>query len=355
MPTADELRFLQSLPLEVKIAKSKQRIREWVEHWGVDNVAVSFSGGKDSTVLLHLVREMYPSVEAVFCNTGLEFPEIQDFAKSFENVTVLRPKMSFVEVIKKYGYPFISKEVAERVEYARRCITKLNGGGEPRYLEAFYQVTGKLPGRVQQIEGTYLSPANRYDFSRWKKLLEADFRISAKCCNEMKKKPLHGYKKKQISGTLAEESRMRKSAWYKTGCNAFNAGISKPMSFWTEQDVLHYIKANNIHIASVYGDVVYGKRGSGEQYETTLCGDGHLCTTGAERTGCMFCGFGAHLSKGENQFQRMKRTHPKQYDYCMGGGEYDEEGLWVPNKNGLGMAHCIDEINRLKGKVLIKY
>lgn len=110
MPTRAELTFLQSLPLEVKIAKSKQRIREWVEYWGVDDVAVSFSGGKDSTVLLHLVPELYPSVEAVFCNTGLEFSEIQDFAKSFENVTVLRPKMSFVEVIKKHGYPFISKE-----------------------------------------------------------------------------------------------------------------------------------------------------------------------------------------------------------------------------------------------------
>ena len=96
--------------------------------------------------------------------------------------------------------------------------------------------------------------------------------------------------------------------------------------------------------------------GGGEQYFLTLCEvDGDICTTGAERTGCMFCGFGSSVEKGEGRFQRMKRTHPKQYDYCMGGGEYDEEGLWVPNKNGLGMAHCIDEINRLKGKVLIKY
>lgn len=69
----------------------------------------------------------------------------------------------------------------------------------------------------------------------------------------------------------------------------------------------------------------------------------------------LFCAFGIHVQKGEGRFQRMKRTHPKQYDYCMGGGEYNEEGLWVPNKKGLGMAHCIDEINRLKGKVLIKY
>ena len=353
MPTADELRFLQSLPLEVKIAKSKQRIREWVEYWGVDDVAVSFSGGKDSTVLLHLVREMYPSVEAVFCNTGLEFPEIQDFAKSFENVTVLRPKMSFVEVIKKHGYPFISKEVAERVETARRCLAS----GGLHYGQHYYQIPGELPLQVQQLLGTGGFQAKRYDFSRWKFLLDVDFRISGKCCNEMKKKPFHSYKKHQIVGTMAEEGQGRQAAWLKFGCNSFEGrnGTSKPLSFWLEQDVLRYIKTAGIPIAGVYGDVVYGCRG-GEQYTSTLCEiDGHLCTTGAERTGCMFCGFGAHLSKGESRFQRMKRAHPKQYDYCMGGGEYDEEGLWVPNKNGLGMAHCIDEINRLKGKVLIKY
>ena len=59
MPTKDELKALQSLPLKVKVAKTKQRIREWVDRFGTDGVYVSFSGGKDSTVLLHIVREMY--------------------------------------------------------------------------------------------------------------------------------------------------------------------------------------------------------------------------------------------------------------------------------------------------------
>ena len=72
MPSKEELRMLQALPLEIKVMKTKQRIREWVEYYGVDGVAVSFSGGKDSTVLLHLVRELYPQVEAFFVDTGLE-------------------------------------------------------------------------------------------------------------------------------------------------------------------------------------------------------------------------------------------------------------------------------------------
>lgn len=123
MPTKDELRIMQAYPLDLKVKKTQLRIREWVNCYGAENCAVSFSGGKDSTVLLHIVRELYPDIEAVFCNTGLEYPEIQKFAKSFENVTVLTPKMNFKEVITKYGYPFISKEVAERVHNARRCLS----------------------------------------------------------------------------------------------------------------------------------------------------------------------------------------------------------------------------------------
>jgi 3'-phosphoadenosine 5'-phosphosulfate sulfotransferase (PAPS reductase)/FAD synthetase len=102
---------LQALPLERKIQITQTRIIEWYTRWK-GQVYVSFSGGKDSTVLLHIARQCFPDIEAVFVNTGLEYPEIQKFAKSFDNVTVVRPKMSFVDVIKNYGYPVISKEVS---------------------------------------------------------------------------------------------------------------------------------------------------------------------------------------------------------------------------------------------------
>lgn len=113
MRTVEELKMLQALPLDIKVAKTQARIREWVSRYGVDGVYVSFSGGKDSTVLLDIARKMYPDIEAVFVDTGLEYPEIRKFVKSFDNVTILRPKMRFDEVIKKYGYPFISKEISQ--------------------------------------------------------------------------------------------------------------------------------------------------------------------------------------------------------------------------------------------------
>jgi 3'-phosphoadenosine 5'-phosphosulfate sulfotransferase (PAPS reductase)/FAD synthetase len=123
MPERWVLRQLQGLPLIVKVRKSQLRIREWYERFD-GNVYVSFSGGKDSTVLAHLVHEMYPDVPLVFSNTGLEYPEIQSFARSM-GAEFVRPKMQFSEVISKYGYPIISKEVAEAIFYARR----IRGGG----------------------------------------------------------------------------------------------------------------------------------------------------------------------------------------------------------------------------------
>ena len=89
MPTREELKALQALPLERKIMITQTRIIEWLLKFK-GQVYVSFSGGKDSTVLLDLVRRIEPNVEAVFVNTGLEYPEIQSFGKSFGNVTILR-------------------------------------------------------------------------------------------------------------------------------------------------------------------------------------------------------------------------------------------------------------------------
>lgn len=118
--TIGDLRQMQSLPLQAKIQMTRQRIRAWVDEFGEDGVYVSFSGGKDSTVLLDIVRKDYPNIEAVFVNIGLEYPSVRKFALSKENVTELRPTMNFRDVIIKYGYPIIGKEVSNVVDEARR-------------------------------------------------------------------------------------------------------------------------------------------------------------------------------------------------------------------------------------------
>lgn len=337
--TKEDLRELQALPLDLKILKTKNRIKEFYDFFG-GQVYVAFSGGKDSTVLLHIARELYPDIEAVFVNTGLEYPEIQRFVKTFDNVTILRPKMRFDEVLKTYGYPIISKDISMTIHYAKQNNAEW----------AWKRLNGINPKTDEPSE----CMGKRY--GKYKPLTQVDFNCSNWCCLVMKEKPLNeiAKTKKPIIGILAEESERRTDAWLKTGCNAFDGEkpMSKPMSFWTNQDVLQFLKSRNIPIASVYGDIVY-KGDDGMLYENSICG-GNLCMTGCQRTGCMFCAFGAHLEKGESRFEQLKRTHPRQYEYCMDGGEY-VDGIWRPNCKGLGMAHVLDTLNRLYGKDFIKY
>jgi 3'-phosphoadenosine 5'-phosphosulfate sulfotransferase (PAPS reductase)/FAD synthetase len=342
MPTIDVLRQMQSLPLDIKMLMTKQRIREWVREFGVDGVYVSFSGGKDSTVLLDIVRSMHPDIPAVFVDTGLEYPEIRQFVKTFDNVTILRPKMRFDEVIKKYGYPLIGKEVSLKVQNARKGGCCLND-----FIKDSIRET---------------RCGGRYSMVKYEPLLHTDFICSNICCNIMKKKPVHEYTKQTgktpITAQMAEESRLREQQRLNNGCNGFSmkSPISNPMSFWTEQDVLQYIKEDNIKIASVYG-VIIETDTDGIEYCDNLLNEkiGEYTTTGCKRTGCMFCGFGCHLEKSPNRFEMLKVTHPKQYKYCLGGGEYNEQGIWQPNSKGLGMKHVFDELNKIYGDGFIKY
>ena len=328
---AYDLAQMQSLPLKYKIIMTKQRIKAWYDYWD-GNVYVSISGGKDSQVLAHIVKEMYPDVPLVFVNTGLEFDSVR--LKGMELADeVLRPSMNFVSVITKYGYPVISKEVSLKVKETRSCP---NGYASKSF-------NGKRLGR--------------FDLSKYKYLLDAPFRISHQCCDVMKKKPAKQYEKqnslKPIIGTMAEESRARKTKWIQHGCNAFEQKrpTSQPLSFWTEQDILHYIKINDLKIAQIYGDVVY-KDEDGMVYDNDLFSAYMpLATTGAGRTGCVFCMFG--ITQDTERFLRLKEAEPNKYDYVMRGGKFDESGMWIPH-NGLGYKFVIDWLNE-HGGFDIKY
>lgn len=341
-----DLKQMQSLPLEAKITMTQQRIRQWYEYWD-GQVYVSFSGGKDSTVLKHIVDQMYDNIPAVFVNTGLEYPEIQKFVKEVKagkyscfnsDVEILRPKLRFDEVILKYGYPVISKEVAHAVHYARKTGTR----SAEWYMKRF--------------NGELLTPTGEkspFNMEKWKPLIDAPFPISSSCCDVMKKTPIKKYAKesgrKAIIGTMAAESRMRMVKWLKYGCNAYDCqdATSKPLSFWTEQDIYHYIKKHDVPYCSVYGDIV-ADTGDDDQinlidYLGCYEEEDKLKTTGCDRTGCIFCMFGCHLEKEPNRFQRLKETHPRQYEYCIGGGEM-VDGKWQPSKEGLGLGKVLDYI-----------
>ena len=144
---AERLKELQALPLSRKILITQTRIIEWYQHFN-GCVCVSFSGGKDSTVLLDIVRKIYPDVPAVFSNTGLEYPEIQKFVKGYDNVDIVTPDMRFDEVIKTYGYPLIGKEVAEAIHYARRIRGPERERGEDQTFTASPHNLPKKSGTI---------------------------------------------------------------------------------------------------------------------------------------------------------------------------------------------------------------
>lgn len=127
MPTLQDLQYFQAMPLRMKMDLSRNRIREWVNRFGEDGCYISFSGGKDSTVLLDLVRNYcgYKRVKAMFVDVPTQFPELKEFVQTFDNVDIVKPKMSFAQVCQKYGFPMLSKEIAESVEGARKYLTSL--------------------------------------------------------------------------------------------------------------------------------------------------------------------------------------------------------------------------------------
>ncbi len=296
--TRDDLKYLQSLSLQEKVQKTQAKILEWARHWNW-NVYVSFSGGKDSTVLWDMARRVGKSfrkkIPGVFIDTGLEYPEIREFVRSFgEEIIWLKPEKTFKQVVEEHGYPVISKDISGAVCGARR-----GAASSVRKLEGLS--TAGLPD-------DYI--ARRY--AKYKYLLDAPFKISDYCCMELKKKPAQKFEKetdrKCITGMMAYESIRRRVAYLRHGCNAFDSArpISHPMGFWKEQDVLEYLSTFDIPYVSLYGEIVRDPK------------SGKLRTTMLDRTGCVFCMFGVQNEKHPNRFQLLKETHPKLYRYCMG-------------------------------------
>ena len=287
--THNELIMLQSLPLDLKVAKTKLRIKEWVEEFGLDGVYVSYSGGKDSEVLLDICRQLYPNIKAVFVNTGQEFPEtvkqVLMRKRQGYNIDILTPKKTFKQVIEEHGYPVVSKEQAQYIDQYRN-----NKSEKTKNL------------RWNGINGSWKIS------EKWKYLTEVDFKISDKCCNYLKKEPMFEYEKNTkrvpLIGSMADESNGRLRSYLKTGCNSFESEKpkSKPLGFWKEKDIWDYIKENNLQISEMY------------------------TKHGRTRTGCYGCLFGCHIEEQKtstNRIVELQKTHPLLYNYLMENLNYE--------------------------------
>jgi len=148
--TSEDLKIMKSWSFERKIQVTQTRVIEWYQHFD-SKVYVSFSGGKDSTVLLDLARRIYPNIEAVFMDTGLEYPEIRNFVKTKDNVTWLKPELNFRQVIDKYGYPVVSKRVAGYVATARRNPNSVRAKTLTGEIPSLFASNGKWGADLRAI------------------------------------------------------------------------------------------------------------------------------------------------------------------------------------------------------------
>lgn len=251
---------------------------------------ISFSGGKDSTVLLDLARRFIDrGIKGVFCNTGNEYPEIVRFVRSVENIVITHPNITVKAVLATYGFPLISKEQAHGIRQARTTKSE-----KLRNIRLFGTDKGKgyTTGKISD---------------KWQRLINALFMVSEQCCECLKKRPFKKYQRETgevpIIGTLATESEMRKQQYVRRGgCNSFREGhlASYPLSIWTDADIWAYLRKFGVPYCELYDK-------------------------GAIRTGCMFCGFGAHLENPySSRFAMLYYLHPKAYAAFM---RYENNGI----------------------------
>jgi 3'-phosphoadenosine 5'-phosphosulfate sulfotransferase (PAPS reductase)/FAD synthetase len=293
-----ELKQRQSLPLEAKVRFTEVKARQFINECGKDTcVQVS---GLDSAVLLDILRTIRPDIPAIFVDTGLEDPSVVEHARGTTNMTILKPDVSFDQVIKEHGYPAISKDVA-------RALSDIQNPTARNEATRSLRLTGIKRDGTRGKSGSYLP-------QKYHRLIECGFRFSDKCCYFLKHKPAEKIHKEMnlapFIGTLAEDSEKRARAYLKTGCNNFTGKmVSKPMSIWTRQDIYEYVAIRNLKIPGCYGRIRFQD-------------DGKLGPTGEKHTGCQFCLFGILFDL--LRIERLKQVHPARYRYCMENLNYKE-------------------------------
>lgn len=284
--TTARLQKLQALSLEKKILLSQMYIKKFISLF---DPYTSFSGGKDSKVLDHLVSGIDSSIPKVFVNTTNECKEILQYVSKHDNVITLLPKMGFVKAMKVYGFPMISKANARKINDLK-YPTKNNA----------------------KIRETWNDPNSKFKMSeKWKFVIDEEFDITYKCCYFLKKEPFHRYEKetgkKPFHGAMAEEGKDRKDKILRDGILIKGGdNIScKPLAFWTTKDIWEYAKLHNIRFAENYYDrVVNG-----------------VFIPADERSGCKYCLMGYNYDKNDlfnmDRLEKLKATEPKKFKRMM--------------------------------------
>ena len=298
--TQNPLTLFDIITLKEKIKLAEEIIHKaYIENDG--KIFLSFSGGKDSQILRDIALRLYPDIKVVFSNTTNELREIIKHIKTFPNVITVFPKMNFKQVVMKYGFPLVSKEVSQKVNELKHTH-----GKKTRFTR--FQGDEKGNGKLS---------------NKWRYLAEEEFDVTHKCCAILKKDPLEKWGKehglKPMIALMSDESMLRKQLALYGKDNGKKKIYPFLKSNWTEEDIWNYAKLYKIKFADCY-------------YDRFVNG---VFVPKRTRSGCEYCGFGITLEK-EDRFARSKITNPKRY-----------ESMMKITNNGVTF---IDAIGRVKAK-----
>lgn len=270
----------------LNVKKAKQRISS-LYYQTSGACCLSFSGGKDSTVILTLIKQLGLNIPAVFCDTQIELDATYNFvqwvSENYYPVTIIKPEKSFSQILKEYGKPIKSK---------MKSCTLGTYQNNPNCQSARY-LFGKKLGRV--------SIANK-DFH----ILHPDFKIKAsdRCCDYLKKEPFKKYMKERGGEGCFTGERVAEG-----GARAFNAErrvkegkpictriisgkyiVKSPIIDWSDEMVEEFIERENVPLSDAY--TKYGRT----------------------RTGCCCCPFSKQLTE---DLKNLHEYEPRKYKASM--------------------------------------
>lgn len=252
-------------------------IKKVVNKYGIENFVISFSGGKDSTVLSELIDIAIPNNEIprVFINTGIEYKAIVDFVhdkmKKDKRFIEIKPSTPLSMIFRKYGYPFKSKEHSQLVH--------------------LFQQNGHSKTTLRY----YDPPENRKRFG-CPKLLKYQFeegtqlKISDKCCTKLKKEPFskwqeENFKPYKMTGERLSEGGLRASH---KGCLVIDKNSKlkkfKPLNPTTNEWIEWFINEYQVELCKLYYEPYNFKR-----------------------TGCLGCPFNIKL---QDTLDTLEKTLP---------------------------------------------
>lgn len=262
-----------------------QKIRSVINKYGEENFYISFSGGKDSTVLSALIDLALPGnkIPRVYANTGIELNMIRDFVlemqKTDDRIEIIKPFVPIKQMLEEEGYPFKSKEHSLYVSEYQRM-----GDASAYYQRYLY------PDEKRKRYGC--PKILRYQFTP-----DFNLKISKKCCDKLKKEPLNLWIKQNnkyftITGMRADEGGARNNI------SCFNLKNKKfhPLVPVTEKWEDWFIEAYNVEICDIYKEPYNFKR-----------------------TGCKGCPFNIDL---QSTLDILEKFFPNERKQC--------EAIWKP-------------------------